>query len=249
MPANNSASSQLKVPKTEVGTFVQIPEGEYMMGSEKDKDDENSVPQYSISRLEIVIGEEKPVHQVKISSFEIGKYELTQEQWQSVMGRNPSEFIGANLPVEKVSWNDAQEFIKKLNARNDGYTYRLPTEAEWEYACRAGSTGDYAGKLDEMAWYRKNSDNKTHPVGQKKPNAWGLHDMHGNVWEWCLDWSGNYSESQSSNPAGSRTGIFRVIRGDGYLRDAAGCRSAFRNGYSPIYSKNDLGLRLVRTYN
>src|SRR6185295_12837821 len=128
------------------------------------------------------------VHKVRITrQFEIGKYEVTQEQWQAVMGDNPSNFKGANLPVEKVSWNDAQDFLLKLNAR-DGYTYRLPTEAEWEYACRAGSMGDFAGELDDVAWYDKNSGSKTHPVGQKRPNVWGLYDMHGNVSEWCSDW-------------------------------------------------------------
>jgi formylglycine-generating enzyme required for sulfatase activity len=135
--------------------FVLIPGGEFSMGGDR-------------------FYPEQPVHKVRISkAFEMGKYQVTQEQWQAVMGNNPSYFTGANLPVEMVSWNDVQEFIKKLNAKKDGYSYRLPTEAEWEYACRAGTTGNYAGNLDDMAWYDKNSGGKTHPVGQKKPNAWG----------------------------------------------------------------------------
>lgn len=145
---------QLKETKTDVGTFVQIQAGEFTMGSEKGLDGE------------------KPVHKVRITKpFEIGKYEVTQEQWQAVMGDNPSNFKGAGLPVERVSWNDTQEFLIKLNAKRDGYIYRLPTEAEWEYACRAGSTGEYAGELDEMAWYDKNSGSKTHPVGQQQQHG------------------------------------------------------------------------------
>src|SRR5437667_5221339 len=114
----------------------------------------------------------------------MGKYEVTQAQWESVMERNPSRFRGADRPVEQVSWNDVQQFLQKLNARGDGYRYRLPAEAEWEYAARAGTSGPYAGNLDAMAWYEQNSGKQTHPVGQKQPNAWGLYDMHGNVWEW-----------------------------------------------------------------
>jgi formylglycine-generating enzyme required for sulfatase activity/tRNA A-37 threonylcarbamoyl transferase component Bud32 len=228
---DNAAASQLKAPGTDVGTFVQILEGHFMMGS--------------------VNGEagEKPVHPVKIGPFEIGKYELTQEQWQSVMGMNPSKTKGANLPVENVSWNDAQEFIKKLNAENDGYTYRLPTEAEWEYVCRAGSTGDYAGNLNEMAWYSSNSDNQTHPVGQKKANAWGLHDLHGNVWEWCNDYydESYYRKSPSVDPSGPSTGTDRVGRGGSWYDKAFSLRSAHRGNAVPDYHDDLLGFRLVRT--
>ena len=143
--------------------FASVPAGSFKMGLDSYSD-------------------ESPVHQVTFASgFYMGRYEVTQAQWQKVMGNNPSsdKSCGENCPVEKVSWDDAQEFIKKLNAMNDGYTYRLPSEAEWEYACRAGTTGDDAGDLDSMAWYGKNSDDKMHPVGQKQPNAWGLYDMHG----------------------------------------------------------------------
>ncbi len=219
--------------------FVLIPAGEFMMGSENGRSDE------------------KPVHKVTISrSFEMGKYQVTQAQWEAVMGdkwwakNNPSHFKGAKLPVESVSWDDAQEFIEKLNAKNDGYIYRLPTEAEWEYACRAGSTGDYAGDLDGMAWYDSNSANKTHPVGEKKPNAWGLHDMHGNVWEWCMDWysSDYYSQSPSTDPSGPSTGSVRLVRGGSWSGDARDCRSANRDGCAPTIRGDNLGFRLVRTY-
>ena len=133
----------------------------------------------------------------------MGRYEVTQAQWQAVMGNNPSNFKGCDqCPVETVSWDDAQEFIRKLNAQNDGYKYRLPSEAEWEYACRAGTTGDYAGNLDEMAWYGKNSGGKTHSVGQKQANGLGLYDMHGNVWEWVEDrYHHNYNRAPTDGSA------------------------------------------------
>ena len=223
--------------------FVLIPAGEFMMGSENGS------------------GDEEPIHKVKISRpFEMGKCQVTQAQWRAVMmgdkwwaklmRNNPSRFEGANLPVESVSWDDAQEFIKKLNAKNDGYLYRLPTEAEWEYACRAGSTGDYAGDLEEMVWHSGNSAGKTHPVGEKKPNAWGLHDMHGNVWEWCMDWysSDYYKQSPSVDPTGPSTGSYRVGRGGSWSYLALFCRSAYRNWFAPSVRTGILGFRLMRTY-
>jgi formylglycine-generating enzyme required for sulfatase activity/tRNA A-37 threonylcarbamoyl transferase component Bud32 len=230
-PLDSAGTNQLKETKTDVSTFVQIPVGEFMMGGDKYAD-------------------EKPLHKVKISkAFEIGKYEVTQAQWKAVMGANPSNFKGENLPVEQVSWNDTQEFIKKLNARNDGYIYRLPTEAEWEYACRAGTTGDYAGNLDEMGWYTASSGDKTHPVGEKKANAWGLYDMHGNVWEWCSDWydGGYYGKSSEVDPKGSESGSARVERGGGWYGYAAYCRSAYRCYDAPGVRFIFLGFRLVRT--
>jgi formylglycine-generating enzyme required for sulfatase activity len=135
--------------------------------------------------------DEKPAHRVALTrDFELGKYEVTQAQWAQVKGTRPSysSACGGACPAEQVSWEDVLAFIARLNARKDGYTYRLPTEAEWEYAARGGTNGDYAGNLDEMAWYEKNSDDTPHVVGQKRPNARGVYDMHGNVWEWVSDW-------------------------------------------------------------
>src|SRR5215470_8127223 len=169
--------------------FVLIPAGTFKMGSNTGDPDE------------------RPVHQVTISkAFYMGKYEVTQDQWQAVMGTNPSALPGdANRPVEQVAWNEAQAFISKLNAMEGGQLYRLPTEAEWEYAARAGSPSVYSfgndpKQLGEYAWYRGNAEHRTHPVGQKKPNAWGLHDMLGNVWEWVQDWEGKYASEAVTDP-------------------------------------------------
>ena len=207
--------------------FVKISSGSFMMGGDKSDG-------------------EKPVHKITISNdFYMGKYEVTQAQWKAVMSSNPSNFKGDNLPVEQVSWDDAQEFIKKLNAKGEG-TYRLPTEAEWEYAARSGTTGDYAGNLDAMAWYSTNSGNKTHEVGTKQANGWGLYDMHGNVWEWCADWYGAYSSSAQTDPTGATSGSVRVFRGGGWFSDAVYLRSAIRNYNSPSYRGSVLGFRVVR---
>jgi len=213
-----------------IGKFVQIPAGEFMMGGDK-------------------YDSEKPIHKVIISkAFEMGATQVTQKQWETVMGSNPSYFKGdKRLPVEQVSWDDVQQFISALNSKSKQYTYRLPTEAEWEYACRAGTTGDYAGDLDAMAWYDKNSGSKTHPVGEKQPNEWGLYDMHGNVWEWCSDWYGGYSSATVMDPSGPESGSSRVFRGGGCRINAAACRSAFRNFYAPGYRAFSLGSRLLRT--
>ncbi len=191
-----------------------------------------------------------PRHQVTISQwFYIGKYEVTQAQWQAVMSSKPSDFknCGGNCPVEQVSWDDVKEFIERLNARRDENTYRLPTEAEWEYAARAGTTGDYAGNLDEMAWYYKNARNTTHPVGTKSPNAWGLYDMHGNVFEWVRDWLSEsyYSQSPSEDPPGPGSGSYRVLRGGSWYSGEGGHRSASRHAYPSEYRKNYLGFRVV----
>ena len=211
--------------------FVLIPEGSFEMGSNKGE------------------ANEKPVHRVTITKpYYLGKYEVTQGQWEAVMESNPSKFKGANLPVENVSWEDCQEFIKKLNAKGEG-EYRLPTEAEWEYACRAGTTGDYARSLDAMGWYVKNSGKANHQVGQKSPNAWGLYDMHGNVWEWCQDWYDReyYGKSSGNDPTGPSVGTRRVIRGGGWNAPAGYCRSADRYWNTPDNRNNVLGFRLVRT--
>lgn len=210
-PRNNLPAFRPKNPGIEL---VKISPGSFMMGSSEGDPDE------------------KPIHQVTINySFYMGKYEVTQAQWKAVMGDNPSSFkdCGGNCPVERVSWDDAQKFIQRLNQTNDGYSYRLPTEAEWEYACRAGTTGDYAGNLNEMAWYSTNSENKTHAAGAKQPNPWGLFDMHGNVWEWCLDFFHDTYEGAPTDGSAwlGRDQNWRVLRGGSWLSNAP--RSAGRN--------------------
>ena len=193
---------------------------------------------------------EMPVHQVTLSSFSIGETEVTQELWEAVMGSNPSDFKGAKLPVEQVSWNDCQTFITKLNQLT-GQTFRLPTEAEWEYAARGGNQSmgyTYAGSntLDEVAWYwSSNSSSMTHDVATKSPNELGLYDMSGNVWEWCQDWYGSYSSSAQTNPTGPSTGSRRVNRGGGWTGNAGNCRVSTRSNYSPTYTGIILGLRLA----
>jgi len=182
--------------------------------------------------------------------FYMGRYEVTQAQWQSVMGNNPSYFkaCGGNCPVEQVSWDDAQSFISKLNQSNDGFRYRLPTEAEWEYACRAGTTGDYAGNVSEMAWYLDNSGVKTHAVGGKQPNAWGLADMHGNVWEWCQDWHHEtYYGAPTDGSAWLSVGEqkYRVLRGGSWNVNATRLRSAYRDRSTPGNRLSFLGFRVV----
>ena len=211
--------------------FIQILAGNFTRGSNNGESDE------------------KPEHEVVISqSFEIGKYEVTQEQWEAVMGNNPSHFKGdGRLPVEQVSWDDVQQFISALNSKSRKFTYRLPTEAEWEYACRAGSRGDYGGNLDAMAWYKANSGDKTHAVGRKQANAFGLFDMQGNVYEWCSDWYGNYSSTIVMDPKGASSGSRRVYRGGSCVNDAADCRLVRRNYFSPSYRNPYIGYRLLRT--
>ena len=193
--------------------------------------------------------DEKPVHQVTISySFYMGKYEVTQAQWQSVMGNNPSYFkdCGGNCPVEQVSWDDAQNFISKLNETGDGFRYRLPTEAEWEYACRAGTTGDYAGNPSDIAWYINNSGKRTHEVGQKQSNGWGLFDMHGDVWEWCQDWyHDTYNGAPADGSAWSTGDGPRVLRGGSWSDAGAFLRLAFRSHTTRLLRDNHGGFRLV----
>jgi len=194
----------------------------------------------------------KPMHPVKISkAFYLGKYSVTQAQWQAVMHNNPSHFsdCGPNCPVENVSWNDAEEFIKELNARQHEYTFRLPTEAEWEYSARAGTVTEYPGKLDEIAWWKDNSGNKTHAVGQKKPNAWGLYDMNGNVIQWVQD-KANYDEYDyrsvtAIDPTGPTTGNERRARGGSWSSYSNQCSSAFRGGWIPTGRDSNLGFRLA----
>jgi formylglycine-generating enzyme required for sulfatase activity len=186
----------------------------------------------------------------------LGAYEVTQEQWQAVMGNNPSYFTraGLNAPVEQVSWNEAVEFCRKLTLAErqagrlpDGYEYNLPTEAQWEYACRAGTSAPYGGtgNIDSMGWYAGNSGMTTHPVGQKQANAWGLYDMHGNVFEWCNDWYGTYPPRVASDPTGDATGISKVDRGGSWGLGPENCRSACRNGLRPVNRFNFIGFRLA----
>ena len=233
-----SQQSQTLSPilQTLINNMVRVEGGTFTMGatSEQGSDADD---------------DEKPAHQVTLSSFSIGKYEVTQEEWQTVMGTNPSNFKGDRRPVEEVSWEDCQEFIRKLNALT-GKRFRLPTEAEWEYAARGGNRSrgyKYAGSNDvgSIAWYDDNSGTETHPVGQKLPNELGLYDMSGNVWEWCHDWYGSYSSSSQTNPTGASSGSIRVFRGGGWGNFARNCRSSFRSYGTPSFRDSDLGLRLA----
>lgn len=193
--------------------------------------------------------DEYPSHYVTLSDFAIGETEVTQELWRAVMGNNPSQFSGTNLPVEMVSWNDCQTFIQKLNQLT-GKNFRLPTEAEWEYAARGGNKSKgykYAGSntLGDVAWYKDNSSDRTHPVKQKQANELGLYDMSGNVFEWCQDWFGTYSSSEQTNPTGPASGSNRVFRGGCWYGNAGICRVSLRDGNTPTSYGSSLGLRLA----
>ncbi len=193
--------------------------------------------------------DEKPTHSVTLSSFYLCKYEVTQALWQAVMGENPSNLKGDNLPVEQVSWDDCQTFITRLNNLT-GKNFRLPTEAEWEYAARGGNRSrgyKYSGSnvLSDVAWYDDNSGDKTHPVGSKSPNELGLYDMSGNVREWCSDWYGTYSSTAQTNPTGSSSGSLRVLRGGSWFSVARNCRSSSRHHDVPDGRFYLLGLRLA----
>lgn len=243
--------------------FVLIPMGEFMMGSPSSETGRND--------------NEEPAHQVKIpKGFYISKYEVTQKQWRDIMKKNPSSLEGNNLPVEQISWNDVQEFIKKLNEKEDSNKYRLPSEAEWEYSARSKTTtkyyfGENESELGDYAWYAENSGTRSpkkvknfeydekdwlennwngtaHPVGQKKSNPWGLYDVHGNLWEWVQDkWHENYIDAPTDGSAWeSGESLFRVVRGGGWDSKARSCRSATRDGYDPDKRYHFLGLRLVK---
>jgi formylglycine-generating enzyme required for sulfatase activity len=195
---------------------------------------------------------EQPIHEVTLSrELLLGRTPVTQEQWEAVMGSNPSQFKGADRPVEQVTWDDCQAFLERLNRAGQG-TFRLPTEAEWEYACRAGSRGrfcfgDDEARLGDHGWYSANSGGESHPVGLKTPNAWGLHDMHGNVWEWCQDWWDDYVDAPAVDPQGPPQGFMgaRVFRGGCWRGGADFAESAHRGGRGAGYRAGILGLRLV----
>lgn len=213
-----------------------IPPGTFMMGSNNGDDYETG-------------------HKVTLTeAFYLGIHEVTQEQFEKVMGTNPSEFKGAQNPVSNVDWHEAVEFCRMLSELPEekaaGRVYRLPTEAEWEYACRAGTTteysfGDDTSQLGDYAWYVGNSGSKAHPVGEKKPNAWGLYDMHGNVWEWCSDWWGRYPSGSVTDPVGPLDGSRRVYRGGSYEIPAWSWRPSDRSCFDPWVSFSDFGLRVA----
>ena len=217
-------------------TMVAVEGGTFMMGATSEQ---GSDAHYGA----------KPVHQVTLSSYYIGQTEVTQALWKAVMGKNPSRFKGDNKPVEQVSWDDCQEFVIKLNQLT-GKRFRLPTEAEWEYACRGGKKSrgyKYSGSntIDDVAWYTSNSKRKTHPVATKSPNELGIYDMSGNVYEWCQDWYCDYSSAAQTNPTGASSGSYRVFRGGSWNYSAKYCRSSIRFINTPGYRKFNLGLRLA----
>ncbi|MBR7126769.1 MAG: formylglycine-generating enzyme family protein [Prevotella sp.] len=193
---------------------------------------------------------DEKVHQVTLSDYYIGETEVTQELWQAVMGSNPSYFTGSGLlPVEEVSWDDCQTFITKLNVLT-GMQFRLPTEAEWEFAARGGNSSQGykssgSNNIDDVAWYTYNSNSKTHEVGTKAPNELGLYDMSGNVWEWCQDWADSYSSSAQTNPTGPTSGSHRVNRGGSRGSSAGSCRVSKRGSIGPGNRSDSLGLRLA----
>lgn len=220
--------------------FTLVQPGSFLMGSpptETGRDDDEREHRVSISR-----------------PFYIQISEVTQGQWIILMGSNPSFFMecGGDCPVENVNWRDIHLFLEKLNSvcADEGFQYRLPTEAEWEYACRAGSTAPFCfghkeSRLDMYAWYSLNSQKKTHPIKMKKPNSWGIYDMHGNVWEWCSDWYGEYPRDDQVDPRGPLSGTYRIIRGGAWNFNAIDIRSAYRNGAGMSRRRNGVGFRLV----
>jgi len=238
-PNSSSGYSQAekdRIIQNLINNMVSVEGGTFTMGA--------TAEQGSYVALDV-----KPAHQVTLSSFSIGKYEVTQEEWEAVMGSNPSHFKGAKRPVESVSWDDCQTFIRKLNQLT-GKQFRLTTEAEWEYAARGGNRSrgyKYSGSHDigSVAWYWDNAGKETHPVGQKQANELGIYDMSGNVYEWCQDWYGDYSSSAQTNPTGPGSGSYRVYRGGGWSSSARNCRVSSRFGNTPGFGIGGLGLRLA----
>ena len=245
--------------------MVLVPAGKFKMGftkkeladlkvgfqEELKKERKKEVLKESLDVLDRIMSIQGEQHEVTLTKpFYMGKHEVTQEQWESVMGKNPSDNKGSKLPVTNVSWEDCQEFIKKLNAKTKG-GYRLPTEAEWEYSCRAGTTTAYSfgNKITPKdANYRDSKINKPVAVGSYKPNRFGLYDMHGNVWEWCEDWHGDYPAGAVTDPKGPATGKDRVLRGGSFLNYVSQARSSFQYNFTPTVQTDYLaGLRLART--
>ena len=232
---NNILTQPTTIRQSYEPEMVFVQSGTFQMGS-NDKNAESN---------------EKPIHAVTLSSFQIGKYEVTQAQWKSIMGNNPSDFNGDNLPVENVSWEDVQEYLKKLNQKT-GKKYRLPTEAEWEFAARGGTQSKkflYSGSndLNSVGWIRDNSGDKTHPIGEKQANELGIHDMSGNVWEWCNDWydENYYKNTSTSNPQGASFGSLRVLRGGGWGGLEYDCRVKRRGSDAANRRYYSLGFRIV----
>lgn len=242
--SDNSSSDSIYTPKIKIFyangvsfDMVEVRGGTFSMGATSEQGSD-----YNFEKP-------VPVHSVTLSSYYIGKTEVTQALWRAVMGNNPTRFEGDNLPVDCVSWGDSQVFIRKLNALT-GQNFRLPTEAEWEFACRGGNNSlgyKYSGSdnIDNVAWYAGNSGDTTHPVATRSPNELGIYDMSGNVWEWCADWYGDYSSGAQTNPKGPYGGSNRVYRGGGWFNGVRGCRSSYRIYNSPTFRDYGLGLRLA----
>ena len=239
---SNSNGSKIKNNKREailqnlINNMVRVEGGTFTMGATPEQGSDAD-------------DDEKPAHQVALSSFSIGKYEVTQEEWEAVMGSNPSYFKGAKKPVERVSWDDCQTFIRKLKELT-GRNFRLPTEAEWEFAARGGTKSrgyKYAGDddLDNVAWYYDISGNSVHDVGTKSPNELGLYDMSGNVLEWCQDWIGSYGSSAQTNSKGPSSGSYHVNRGGSWDSGTRSCRVSYRSRYGPSDQYGLLGFRLA----
>ena len=234
--------SVLSVPKKEFQVngakfvMVSVKGGTFMMGD-------------SSKRGGVAFREEFPVHQVTLSDYYIGETEVTQELWKAVMNYNPSYFKNKDYPVESVTWSEVHQFVNKLNQLT-GKKFRLPTEAEWEYAARGGKKGRgflFAGSdtIDNVVWYDKNSNLKTHPVAQKRANELGLYDMSGNVWEWCEDWYGPYTPNAQTNPTGPATGVDRVCRGGSWTSYMRYSQIRFRKDLNPSFKSYEVGFRLV----
>jgi len=227
--------------------MVRIPAGSFVMGSPVDEDNrDNDERQHTVTLTE---------------DFYLGVTEVTQEQWRKIMGYEMSEFpdCGADCPAENISYHECLEFVRGLNKLEGVKGYRLPTEAEWEYACRAGSKTAFAGgevtgslcehdfSLEAEGWYCGNAGHTTHPGAEKEPNAWGIYDMHGNVWEWCQDWYGEYPSVAETDPKGPHSGFYRVLRGGCWDSTIGGCRSASRGRSEPDFRLGHIGLRLAGT--